>query len=113
MNKDEILERSRRENRGMDERERDALVRAGRAAGGVGGAVCSVVLILEAIFAERISFAVCAVYLSITGTSLLVKFLRLRRVHELIFGLLELALAATFLVIYILQLTGVVTWMTN
>ncbi|MBP5618233.1 MAG: hypothetical protein J6X61_03685 [Clostridia bacterium] len=113
MNKDEILERSRRENKNMDERERDALARAGRVASGVGGLVCGVILILEAIFAGQISYAIWAVYLSITGTTLLYKFLRLRRKHELIFGLIELALAAVFLVFYILQLTGVVTWMTN
>ena len=113
MNKEEILERSRQENKNMDERERDALARAGRVASGVGGLVCGVVLILEAIFAGQVGYAVWAVYLSITGTTLLVKFFRLRRVHELIFGLIELVLAAAFLVFYVLQLTGVVTWMTN
>ena len=113
MNKEEVLEKSRRENRGMDERERDALARAGRVASGVGGAVCAVVLVLEAILSGQISYAVWAVYLAMTGTTLLVKFLLLRKKHELVFGVIELMLAAAFLTFYVLQLTGVVAWMTN
>ena len=113
MNKDEILERSRRENKNMDERERDALAHAGRTASAVGGMLCAVLVVLEAILAERMNLAIWAVYLSVTGTTLLVKFLRLRRKHELIFGVIQLALAAVFAVAYVLQLAGVVLWMTN
>ena len=106
MNKDEILEKSRQENRGMDERERDALARAGRVASAVGGLVCALILVLEVILIGQVSYSIWAIYLSITGTTLLVKFLRLRRKHELVFGLLELALAAAFLALHILRLVG-------
>ena len=34
----------------------------------------------------------------------MVKYLRLKKKHELIFGLLQLALAAAFLVMYILRI---------
>ena len=70
----------------------------------VGGFVCAAVIILEGIFADRVSFSTWAVYLSITGTLLLMKYLRLRRRHELIFGILQLLLAAVFFVMFVIRL---------
>lgn len=104
MNRDEILEKSRKENKNQDEMERDALVKAGQRACAVGGLVCMVVILFEAIFADHVNFSTWAVYLSMTGTMLMVKYLRLKKKHELIFGLLQLALAAAFLVMYILRI---------
>ena len=104
MNKDEILERSRKENKNQDEMERDSLAKAGQRACAVGGLVCMVTIILEAIFAEGVNMGTWAVYLSMTGTMLLVKYVRLKKKHELIFGLLQLCLAATFLIMYIIRL---------
>ena len=106
MNREEILERSRNENSNMDERERDALARAGQKATAVGGLVCALIIILEAIFSNRFSLSAWAVYLSMTGTILLVKYLHLKKKHELVFGVLQLALAAVCLVMYIIRLVG-------
>lgn len=107
MDRDEILEKARNEHKGPDERERFALARAGQVACAVGGMVCGVLILLEGFLARQVTFSTWAVYLSITGTMLLVKFLHLRRKHELVFGLLQLGLAAVFLVLHILRLVGV------
>lgn len=108
MTKEEILEMSRAENKNQDERERDALAKAGRRASAVGGIVCAVIIILELIFTQQCSVGIWAVYLSITGTTLLVKYLHLKKKHELIFGIVQLVLAAAFLTLHIIRLVGTV-----
>ena len=104
MNREEILEKSRQDNRNRDEMEKDALIRAGQQACAVGGLVCGAVILLEAIFAKQVSLSTWAVYLSMTGTMLLVKYFRLKKKHELVFGLAELALAAVFFIMYAVRL---------
>ena len=104
MNRDEILEKSRQENKNRDEMERDAMARAGQKACAVGGMLCAVIIILEAFFAEQINMSTWAVYLSMTGTMLMVKYIHLKKRHELAFGLMELALAAVFFVMYVIRL---------
>ena len=106
MNREEVLERSRQENRKQDEMARDALARAGKLACAVGGLMCGLIIVLEAIFADRVNPAVWAVYLSMTGTMLTVKYARLKKKHDLVFGIAQLALAAAFLVMFIIQLKG-------
>ena len=106
MNREEILEKSRQENKNRDEMEKDALAKAGQKACAVGGLVCAAIIILEAIFAEQVNMSTWAVYLSMTGTMLLVKYLRLKKKHELVFGLIQLVLAAIFLVMYVVRLVG-------
>lgn len=104
MNKNEILERSRKENKNQDEMERDAFLKAGQRACAIGGLVCMTIIIFEAVFSDHVNFSIWAVYLSMTGTMLMVKYIRLKKKHELIFGLLQLGLAVTFLIMYIVQL---------
>ena len=105
MDREEILARSREENKKQDEMERDALAKAGQRACAVGGIVCALIILLEAVFSDHVSMSVWAVYLSMTGTMLLVKYLRLKKKHELIFGAVELALAAVFFVMFVIGLT--------
>ena len=104
MNKEEILERSRQENRKRDEMEADIFARAGQLATAVGGIVCMAVILLEGFLAGRVNYGTWAVYLSMAGSMLLGKYRRLNKKHELIFGIAELALAAAFFVMFVLQL---------
>ena len=104
MNKEEILERSRKENKNLDEMEKNALAKGGQRAYAVGGLVCAAIILLEAIFAKQVSLIPWAVYLSMTGTALLVKYFQLRKKHELVFGLVQLAMAAVFFVMYVIQI---------
>lgn len=104
MNREEILERSRKENKNQDEMEKDALAKAGQRACAIGGLVCMVIILLETIFAESVNVSTWAVYLSMTGTMLLVKYLRLKKKHELIFAVIQLILAAVFFVMYVIRL---------
>ena len=104
MDREEILARSRAENRGQDEREKAAMARAGQVASAAGGIVSSLVLTLNAIFGrmgDASTFVAWAVYLSITGSILLVKYQKLGKKHELVFGLAQIALALTFFAFYV------------
>jgi len=74
MNREEILEKSREENKKMDEREKNALTVAGQRATAVGGLVCMAIILLNACldrYNNPATWAVWGVYLSMTGTTLL------------------------------------------
>ena len=74
MDKEEILERSRRENEKLDERERDALAASGKMAFLVGGIICVLIIVLEWNFRRRIATEIWAVYASMYGTNELIQF---------------------------------------
>lgn len=98
MSKEEILSKSRAENAGTDEREKAAIAYGNKIACIVGGLVCAVIIFYDAFIGRSQSFATWAVYLSITGTTFFVKYLKMGRKHELFFGLLQLASALAFLI---------------
>ena len=105
----EILAKSRQENKGHDERERAATARAAQIGATVGGLVCFLILFLNSVlgkFSSPATFAVWSVYLTVTGVTLLLKYRELKKRHELICGLLELALAAAFFIVYLIRLRG-------
>ena len=104
MDKEEILEKSRSENKDRDEMEHDVFAKAGQKACAVGGMLCAVIIILEAVFSDTVNVSTWAVYLSMSGTMLMYKYIRLRKKHELIFGGIQLALAAVFFCVYAVNL---------
>ena len=106
MDKNEILEKSRNENKNKDEMQKAVFSKAGQRACAVGGIVCAIIIALEMIFTDSVSLSIWAVYLSITGTMLISKYTQLKKKHELIFGVFELILAAAFLVMHIIRIAG-------
>ena len=109
MDTSEILAKSRQENQGHDERERAATARAAQRGAAIGGLICSLILIINAAtgnWSSPATWAVWTVYLTITGVTLLLKYRELKQRHELVCGLLELALAAAFFIVYLIRLRG-------
>lgn len=109
MDREEILAKSRNENKGLDEREKASLKQAGSRAYAVGGMVCMAVILLSAVFdrfGSPATYAAWAVYLSMAGTTFVTKYGALQKKHELILGCFYLVLAAVFLVLFVLKLTG-------
>ena len=103
----EILAKSRQENKGHDERERSATARAAQRGAAIGGLICSLILIINAAtgnWSSPATWAVWAVYLTITGVTLLLKYRELKKGHELIFALIELALAVGFFAAYVINI---------
>ena len=107
MDKDEILERSRKEHKDRDFVEDEALAQASKLAIWVGTLVCGLLTVMHAVFQKRMDNSTWTVMFSILATTLLVKFSRLRKRHELIGGLSYLVLAIFFFVRYLLDLLGV------
>ncbi len=103
MNKNEILEKSRQENKGSDLVEKEALYEASQKAVAAGGILCMVISFFDIFLGGSFNYTLWGVYLSMTGTTLLVKYFHLRKIHELIFGIIEIALAVGFVVMHFLR----------
>lgn len=103
MDKNEILEKSRQENKGTDLFERDAMNSASQKAVAVGGLLCMFLSFSDILLGGSFNYTLWGVYLSMTGTTLLVKYFHLRKLHELIFGIIELVLAIAFIVLHFLR----------
>jgi len=106
MDRDEILARSRKENKDRDLVEAEALARSNTIALSVGIIVCGLLSVLHAIFADTPNYGIWTVYFSVLATTMLVKFTKLRRRHELVIGLFYLGFCIFFFVFYLLVLLG-------
>lgn len=84
MKKEEILEKSRRENKNRDIVEIDTINSASKIAAIVGALLCVLVSSLDWHFTKTINFACWAINFGILSTLLGMKYLRLRRKHELL-----------------------------
>ena len=110
MDKEKILESSRKENKNRDLVELEVAARAGHIAGRVGAAVCVVLTLIFRIFAKTYFLSPWVVYFSILTTHTLVKYARLTRLKrktDLILGILYLAMCLTFLAFFVLRLVEV------
>lgn len=67
MNKDEILSRSRHENAGQDERELQIRMKAGNIAKAVGGLICGIIVLLEALLSDGTTFVGIACWTMYAG----------------------------------------------
>ena len=107
MDKDEILERSRKENKDRDFVEAEALSNANGVALTIGVILCALLSVLHSIFKDSVDYGVWTVMFGIMSTIMLVKFSKLRQRHELLVGLGYLALAIFFFVFYLRDVLGV------
>ena len=106
MDKDEILERSRKEHKDMDLVELEALNKASGTAYSVGLLICCLLTVITAITQNRADCSALTLMASIRSTVMLVKFARLRRWHELVIGLFYLSVAIFFFVWYLRDIMG-------
>ena len=104
MNRDEILELSRRENRDRDYAELEAAAHAGNAAGRVGACVCCLIFLLSRWITGITLYSPWIIYFSILGTHSLVKYGKLRRKTDLALAVTYLALGALALAFFVLRL---------
>lgn len=107
MDKDEILAKSRAENRDRDFVEAEALAKANSAALHVGIIVCGTLSILHVIFLETIDFSAWTVYFSALTTVMIFKYVKLRKRHELVLGLFYGVCGAVFFLFYLRDVLGV------
>lgn len=101
MDRDEILKRSREENKDRDLVELEVLHRANNVALSVSMLICALVSVLHAIFRDSPDYAVWVVQFGMLSAVMLVKFAKLRRRHELLLGLLYGGFCVCFFVFYL------------
>lgn len=107
MDKDEILARSRKENKGGDFVEAEVLARANSIALGVGIIASGLLSVLHAIFLDKPDYSVWIVMWAALSSVFFFKYHRLRKRHELLLGLVYLGFCIFFFVLYLRQLLGV------
>lgn len=107
MDKDEILARSRKENRDQDLVELEVLHKAHSIALGVGMIASGLLSVLHAIFLDHPDYSVWIVMWATLSSVFFVKYYRLRKRHELLLGLLYLGFCIFFLVLYLRDVLGV------
>lgn len=101
MDKDEILERSRKENKDMDLVELEANNKANHIAITVGMIVCALLTLIHAYSQNRMAYDIWTVMFSIMSAIEWVKFANLRRLHNLVGGLIYLTGTVIYFVWYL------------
>lgn len=108
MNKEEILAKSRKENKNQDIYEYDVLKSAGSIATRIGLILCCLIAVLEVIFTGKVSFGSWFIFFGMLSTLFLVKFIKLHRRHELLVTVFYFALCIMFFILFIIQIMGVI-----
>ena len=117
MNKEEILAKSRAENKGSDEREKQVLIKAGQIAFTVGGVMCMLIVLFNSIlemvdqggtrFDPKLNTMLWSIYLSMLGSLSLYKYIKLKKKHELFLAIAQLTVSLAGLVWTMLKMIGV------
>lgn len=106
MNKDDILEKSRRENKGPDEMEQYVMAAAGKIAAMVGMLVCGIVATLQLIFTDTIGYESWMIYFSILATNFIVKYVKRHSKHELWVAVIYTVLFIMSAILFLIRLAG-------
>ena len=104
MDKDEVLELSRKDNKKMDERENEIILHANQIAFAVGTLICVVFTVLEAVFSDAFNPVPWAIYFSMTGSESAVKYYKLHKNSDLAISIIEIICAALMVSYYIVKL---------
>ena len=107
MDREKILELSRREHGGRDLAQLETAVRAWDTAGRVGALVCCLVSLIPQIICDIFLLSPWVIYFSMMGTSYLVRYTRLRRGTDLVLTIALYAMCLAALIALILRLRGV------
>lgn len=107
MDKEEILKKSREENKDRDFVEEEAANKANSIAFSVGMLMCALLSVLHAIFRDSPDYSVWVVMWAISSSVFLFKYYQLRKRHELLLGLLYLGFCIFFFVLYLRDVLGV------
>ena len=107
MDREEILAKSRAENKDRDYVEVEALNKGNGLAFTTGVLLCSLVSVLHSIFKDSVDYGVWTVMFGMMSSLMLVKYAKLKKRHELLFGLVYAALSVCFFVFYLQNVLGV------
>ena len=106
MTKDEILEKSRKDNGDKDMFDLDVQRRAATAAYFSSFGLCVFVSVLSLIFTGRVSVQCWMIFFGMLTVAFGVKFFKMKKLHELFVALGYLVIFILLTAVFILQLTG-------
>lgn len=104
MDKDDILAKSRAENNGSDEYERQILEKAGKLSSQVGLMVCCFIAAFSVIRTDRMNNGCWVIYFSISATLYWTKYIHLRKRHELIMAVISTLVGLLFAGLFIREM---------
>lgn len=104
MDKDDILAKSRAENQGSDEYEKQVLEKAGKLAAQVGLLVCCIIAAASVLVTERVNSACWVIYFSIYATLFWTKYRHLKNRHELMLAVISTVVGLLFLGLFIREM---------
>ena len=107
LSKEEILERSRKENSHGDERATNAIMKASYIAMATGGVLCICLYLLFLFVLHEMRYELFFVYAAMMAVSTWVQFFHIRKKAQLIGAIAFTVAAVGFVIILILQLAGV------
>ena len=109
MNKEDILKMAQEENKGRDEADIEAQQRGAYRAYFVGIILIVLVNVVEGFVLDRISYGGTMAIFAMGFTAFLIKYITLRKKHELFVALMYGLFTLMWLVLWILQLCGVMS----
>lgn len=104
MNKEEILKKSREENKNKDIAELKTTHNAASWAYIIGVVLCCILVILDLIVTGFVNFTICIILFGMLSTVFMVKYIKMRKKHELFISLLYAVCFVLFFAMYILKL---------
>lgn len=104
MDKDDILAKSRAENRGGGEYEKQVLGQAGKLAAQVGLVACCIVAAVSVAVTGRVNNACWVIYFSIHATLFWTKWRHLKVRHELLLAVVSTVVGLLFLGLFIKEM---------
>lgn len=106
MTKEEILEKSRNENKNRDLYDMEVQRLAFTISHLAFLFLCALGLVLEYVFTKRINTGYCMVLFGVQSVIFLVKYIKMHKLHELFVFISQFALFVAGTVIFIFQLSG-------
>ena len=104
MNRDDILAKSRAENQGSDEYEKQVLEKAGKLAAQVGLVACCIIAAVSVAVTDRVNNACWVIYFSIHATLFWTKWRHLKVRHELLLAVVSTVVGLLFLGLFIKEI---------
>ena len=104
MAKEDILARSRAENQGSDEFEKQVLEKAGKLAAQMGMLACCVIAAASVAITERVNSACWVIYFSIYATLFWTKWRLMKKRHELMLAVTASVVGLLFLGLFIKEM---------
>lgn len=106
MTKEEILEKSRLDNKGKDIEDLEVQKTATMAGFFSSFGICALISILSFIFTKKVSVQCWMIFFGMLSVTFFIKFFKLKKTHELIVALCYLTIFILLTVTFIFELKG-------